>query len=33
MSRVEDLSEEESARRVAEWAASFASAPADGADG
>ncbi len=31
MSRVEDLSEEESARRVAEWAASFSSAPEDNA--
>lgn len=29
MSRVEDLSEEESARRVAEWAASFSEAPAE----
>jgi PhnB protein len=33
MSRIEDLSEEESARRVAEWAASFAAAPSDGAAG
>ncbi|MFD5224847.1 VOC family protein [Microbacterium sp. NPDC058342] len=33
MSRVEDLSEEESVRRVAEWAASFSAAPADGAAG
>lgn len=31
MTRVEDLSDEESARRVAEWAASFTSHPADGA--
>ncbi len=29
MTRVEDLSEQESARRVAEWAASFSSAPAE----
>lgn len=33
MTRIEDLSEEESARRVAEWAASFASAPEDSAAG
>jgi PhnB protein len=31
MTRVEDLSDEESARRVAEWAASFSAAPADAA--
>ncbi len=31
MTRVEDLSDEESARRVAEWAASFTSAPTDAA--
>ncbi|WP_149084765.1 MULTISPECIES: VOC family protein [Microbacterium] len=29
MTRVEDLSDEESARRVAEWAASFSAAPVD----
>ncbi|GAA1133806.1 VOC family protein [Microbacterium natoriense] len=29
MTRVEDISEEESARRVAEWAASFSAAPAE----
>ena len=29
MTRVEDLSDEESARRVAEWAASFSAAPAE----
>jgi len=29
MTRVEDISEEESSRRVAEWAASFSEAPAD----
>ena len=29
MSRVEDLSDEESSRRVAEWAASFSAAPSD----
>lgn len=29
MTRVEDLSDEESARRVAEWAASFSAAPED----
>ncbi|GAT72490.1 glyoxalase family protein [Microbacterium sp. HM58-2] len=28
MTRIEDISEEESARRVAEWAASFSAAPA-----
>ena len=31
MTRVEDLSDDESARRVAEWAASFSAAPADDA--
>lgn len=31
MSRVEDLSDDESARRVAEWAASFSEAPSDDA--
>ncbi|MDF2506600.1 MAG: glyoxalase [Microbacterium sp.] len=31
MTRVEDISDEESSRRVAEWAASFSSAPSDGA--
>jgi PhnB protein len=31
MTRVEDISDEESSRRVAEWAASFSAAPADGA--
>lgn len=31
LSRVEDISEEESSRRVAEWAASFTAAPEDGA--
>jgi len=31
MTRVEDLSPEESARRVAEWAASFTSSPAEAA--
>ncbi|WAA67237.1 VOC family protein [Microbacterium oxydans] len=31
MTRVEDISEEESSRRVAEWAASFSAAPEDGA--
>jgi PhnB protein len=31
MTRVEDISDEESSRRVAEWAASFSEAPADGA--
>lgn len=31
MTRVEDLSDEESARRVAEWAESFSSAPEDAA--
>lgn len=31
MTRVEDISEEESSRRVAEWAASFSAAPADDA--
>ncbi len=30
MTRVEDISDEESARRVAEWAASFTEAPAEG---
>ena len=29
MTRIEDLSDDESARRVAEWAASFSSAPAE----
>lgn len=29
MTRVEDLSDEESSRRVAEWAASFSAAPSD----
>lgn len=33
MSRVEDLSEQESTRRVAEWAASFSAAPSDQAAG
>ena len=32
MTRVEDISDEESSRRVAEWAASFSAAPADGAN-
>jgi PhnB protein len=32
MTRVEDISDEESARRVAEWAESFSSAPADAAN-
>lgn len=31
MTRVEDLSDDESARRVADWAASFSAAPADDA--
>lgn len=31
MTRVEDLSDEESARRVADWAASFSAAPSDDA--
>ncbi|KJQ53503.1 Glyoxalase-like domain protein [Microbacterium sp. SA39] len=31
MTRVEDISDEESSRRVAEWAASFSSAPTDAA--
>lgn len=31
MTRVEDLSDDESARRVAEWAASFSEVPADAA--
>ena len=31
MTRVEDISDEESSRRVAEWAESFSSAPADAA--
>ncbi|WP_091231408.1 glyoxalase/bleomycin resistance/extradiol dioxygenase family protein [Microbacterium sp. 3J1] len=31
MTRIEDISDEESARRVAEWAASFSSAPSDDA--
>lgn len=31
MTRVEDISDEESSRRVAEWAASFTAAPADDA--
>lgn len=31
MTRVEDISDEESSRRVAEWAASFSAAPEDGA--
>lgn len=31
MTRVEDISEEESTRRVAEWAASFSAAPGDDA--
>jgi len=31
MTRVEDISEEESSRRVAEWASSFSAAPADDA--
>ncbi|MEU4016499.1 VOC family protein [Microbacterium sp. NPDC028030] len=30
MTRVEDISEEESSRRVTEWAASFSAPPADG---
>ncbi|MFK3676147.1 VOC family protein [Microbacterium sp. NPDC090218] len=32
MTRVEDISEEESSRRVAEWAASFSAAPEDDAN-
>lgn len=32
MTRVEDLTDEESARRVAEWAQSFSAAPQDAAD-
>ena len=31
MTRVEDLSDDESARRVADWAASFSAAPSDDA--
>ena len=31
MTRVEDISDEESSRRVAEWAESFSAAPTDGA--
>ncbi len=32
MTRVDDISDEESSRRVAEWAASFSTAPSDGAN-
>lgn len=32
MTRVEDISDEESSRRVAEWAASFSAAPTDAAN-